>query len=68
MILQIASVLTFLARFPEIGAVYEADESGRTREIGWRRYRIFCPPPSAYPRVDFVLAWHSARQEPCLPE
>lgn len=57
-----------LAQFPEIGAVYEADESGRTREINCRRYRIFYRPRAAERRVDIILVWHSARQEPQLPE
>lgn len=56
-----------LARFPQIGAVYEADESGRTREIVCRQYRIFYRPQAADRRVDIVLVWHSARQEPRLP-
>jgi plasmid stabilization system protein ParE len=57
-----------LARFPEIGAVYEADESGRTREIVCRQDRVFYRPQSASRRVDVVLVWHSARREPRLPE
>ena len=57
-----------LARFPEIGAVYEADESGRTREIVCRKYRIFYRPRPADRRVDIVLVWHSTRREPRLPE
>lgn len=56
-----------LARFPEIGAVYEADESGRTREIVCRQYRIFYRPRAIDQRVDVVLVWHSARREPRLP-
>ena len=56
-----------LARFPDIGAVYEADESGRTREIACRRYRIFYRPRAAERRIDIILVWHSSRQEPQLP-
>lgn len=52
-----------LSRLPEIGAVYEADESGRTREISCRRYRIFYRPRAEKRRVDVVLVWHSA--PPC---
>lgn len=57
-----------LAQFPEIGAVYEADESGQTREITCRRYRIFYRPRATDRRVDVILVWHSARQEPQLPQ
>ncbi len=56
-----------LAKFPEIGAVYEADESGRTREIGCRQYRIFYRLRKSHRRVDIILVWHSSRQEPQLP-
>lgn len=56
-----------LARFPDIGAVYEPDETGQTREIVCRRYRIFYRPRLAERRVDIILVWHSARQEPQLP-
>jgi len=56
-----------LARFPEIGAVYEGDESGRTREIVCRQYRIFYRPRAADRRVDVILVWHSARREPRPP-
>lgn len=56
-----------LAKFPEIGAVYEGDESGRTREINCYRYRIFYRVRADQRRVDIILLWHSARQEPQLP-
>jgi plasmid stabilization system protein ParE len=56
-----------LARLPEIGAVSEADESGRTREIACHQYRIFYRPRAADRRVDVILVWHSARREPRLP-
>lgn len=57
-----------LARLPEIGAVYEPDESGRTREIACRQYRIFYRLRPTERRVEVVLVWHSARREPRLPE
>ena len=57
-----------LAKFPEIGALYEPDESGLTREIACQRYRIFYRPRAAERRVDVILVWHSARQEPRLPQ
>lgn len=57
-----------LARFPEIGPVYEADASGRTREIVCRGYRIFYRPRAEDRRIDVILVWHSARQTPRLPE
>lgn len=56
-----------LARLPEIGPVYEADESGRTREILCRQYRVFDRPAAAERRVDVVLVWHAARRDPRLP-
>jgi plasmid stabilization system protein ParE len=57
-----------LARFPEIGAIYEEDTSGRTREILCRQYRIFYRPRAETRRVDVILVWHSARREPRLPD
>jgi plasmid stabilization system protein ParE len=56
-----------LARFPRIGPIYEADESGRTREIMCRQYRIFYRLREAEQRVEVLLVWHSARREPRLP-
>ncbi|MBL8828811.1 MAG: type II toxin-antitoxin system RelE/ParE family toxin [Planctomycetaceae bacterium] len=56
-----------LAQFPEIGAMYEGDECGRTREINCYRYRIFYRVRPVERRVDIILLWHSARQEPQLP-
>ena len=57
-----------LARFPEIGPVYERDESGRTREIVCRQYRIFYRLQEAERRAEILTVWHSARREPRLPE
>jgi plasmid stabilization system protein ParE len=57
-----------LAKLPEIGAVYEPDESGRTREIACHPYRIFYRPRADDCRVDVILVWHSARREPRLPK
>ena len=57
-----------LRRFPEIGAVYGADDSGSTREITCRQFRIFYRPNAENRRVDVVLVWHSARREPRLSE
>ena len=57
-----------LTRFPEIGAVHEADESGRTREIVCRQYRVFYRLREADRLVTVVLVRHSARREPRLPE
>jgi plasmid stabilization system protein ParE len=57
-----------LARFPEIGPVYEREESGRTREIVCRQYRVFYRLAEAEHRVEVLTVWHSARREPRLPK
>lgn len=57
-----------LTRFPEIGAVYERDESRRTREIVSRQYRIFYRLQMEKHRVEVLAIWHSARREPRLPK
>jgi plasmid stabilization system protein ParE len=53
-----------LKRFPELGAVYEIDESGRTREIVCRPYRIFYRLGIDDRCVYVILVWHSSRREP----
>jgi plasmid stabilization system protein ParE len=57
-----------LARFPMIGPTYERDRTGRTREILCRRYRIFYRVVEEKRRVEILTVWHSARQEPKLPD
>ena len=57
-----------LARFPQIGPVYERDESGRTREIVCRQYRVFYRLNESGHRVEILTVWHSARREPRLPQ
>jgi plasmid stabilization system protein ParE len=56
-----------LARFPEIGPVYERDRSGRTREIVCRQYRIFYRLAEPERRIEVLVVWHSSRREPRLP-
>ena len=56
-----------LRRFPEIGAVYEKDRSGRTREIVCRDYRIFYRPDLTSREVRILLVRHASRREPRLP-
>lgn len=56
-----------LARFPEIGPVYERDESGKVREILCRQYRIFYRLQESAHRVEVLTIWHAARREPRLP-
>jgi plasmid stabilization system protein ParE len=57
-----------LALFPEIGPVYDRDESGRTREIVCRQYRVFYQLQESAHRVEVLTIWHSKRREPQLPE
>jgi plasmid stabilization system protein ParE len=59
--------VAMLARFPEIGPVYERDRSGRTREVACRQYRIFYRLAESERRVQILAVWHSSRREPRLP-
>jgi plasmid stabilization system protein ParE len=56
-----------LACFPRIGPVYERDQTGRTREILCRQYRIFYRATEDLQRVEILTLWHAARREPTLP-
>lgn len=56
-----------LTRHPEIGPVYEPEESGLTRHIVCRNYLIFYRPVAASKIIYIVLVWHTARREPDLP-
>jgi plasmid stabilization system protein ParE len=50
-----------LAKFPEIGPVYERDRSGRTRDVVCRQYRIFYRLAESERRVEVLVVWHSSR-------
>jgi plasmid stabilization system protein ParE len=52
---------------PFIGAVYEKDRKGRTREILSGKYRIFYRVDEAAKRVEVLAVWHGARRDPKLP-
>jgi toxin ParE1/3/4 len=56
-----------LSRLPFMGAVYEKDRKGRTREILSGKYRIFYRMDEASRRVEILTVWHGARREPRLP-
>jgi plasmid stabilization system protein ParE len=57
-----------LQQLPLIGAVYERDRGGRTREINCRSYRIFYRVDDARKRVEILTVWHGARKEPTMPD
>lgn len=57
-----------LQRLPYIGPTYEKDESGRTREVLCRQYRICYRVQEANHRVEILTIWHSSRREPRLPD
>jgi toxin ParE1/3/4 len=56
-----------LRLFPFIGPVYERDETGQTREILCKNYRIFYQVNETARRVEILAVWHSSRDEPDLP-
>ena len=53
-----------LSRFPFIGPVYPRDRRGTTREIVYRKYRIFYRVAEAERRVEILTVWHGARRDP----
>ena len=57
-----------LRQLPLIGAIYERDRAGRTREILCRSYRIFYRVDATRKRVEILTVWHGARKEPRLPD
>jgi plasmid stabilization system protein ParE len=65
---QLLESVEVLRRFPFLGPSYEKDQSGRTREIACRQYRVFYRVMEADHRVEVVTVWHSSRREPRLPE
>ena len=66
--LSILDHVESLARFPHIGPKYEPDQSGRSREIVCKPYRIFYRLDDAAKKVEVLTVWHGSRQEPELPE
>jgi plasmid stabilization system protein ParE len=53
-----------LRRSPYLGAVYERDRTGRTRETGYRVYRIFYEVREDLRRVEILHVRHGRRDEP----
>ena len=53
-----------LGRFPYLGAVYERDRSGRTRETSYGNYRIFSEVMDDRRRVEILHIRHARRDEP----
>jgi plasmid stabilization system protein ParE len=53
-----------LRRSPYLGAVYERDRSGRTRETSFRQYRIFYEVRDDLRRVEILHVRHGRRSEP----
>jgi toxin ParE1/3/4 len=53
-----------LGRHPYLGAVYERDRSGRTRETSHRMYRIFYEVFEDQGRVEILHIRHGRQDEP----
>ena len=53
-----------LRRSPYLGAAYERDRSGRTRETSYRDYRIFYEVSEDLRRVEIQHVRHPRRDEP----
>lgn len=64
--LAILDELDAVARHPFMGAVYQRDRSGQTREVVCGSYRIFYSVDESAKEIQVLLAWHSARAEPNL--
>ena len=58
--------VTILAKFPFIGPAYPRGAQGPLREIVFRSYRIFYDVSEESGRVEILLVWHAARDEPTL--
>jgi plasmid stabilization system protein ParE len=56
--------LDAIAQQPLMGAVYERDRTGQTREVVSGSYRIFYSVDEAAKLINVTLVWHSARSEP----
>lgn len=53
-----------LGQSPYVGAVYERDRFGRTRETTYRMYRIFYEVRDELRRVEILHVRHGRRDEP----
>jgi len=56
-----------LATFPLIGPLYARDRHGLTREIVFRKLRIFYHVKEEQNEVFILCVWHGSRDEPRLP-
>jgi plasmid stabilization system protein ParE len=56
-----------LGQFPRSGAVYKRRRGFEVRQITYRKYRILYRVKHRLNRVEVLLVWHGARQEPKLP-
>ena len=66
--LAVLDHVDLLARLPFIGPRYERDQTGRAREIVCGTYRIFYRVNETEKKVEILTIWHSAREEPTLPD
>jgi plasmid stabilization system protein ParE len=64
--LAILDELDAVAHHPLMGAVYQRDHSGQTREVVCGSYRIFYSVNESAKAIEVLLIWHSARDEPDL--
>jgi toxin ParE1/3/4 len=67
-ITAILNRVELLKTVPLMGRVYSKDPSGRTREVICGNYRIFYRVLEDAGRVEILTVWHSARDEPQLPD
>jgi toxin ParE1/3/4 len=56
-----------LQTFPRIGGVYRSSGKSPIRKIVSGKYRIFYRVLEVEKRVEILLVWHGARQDPDLP-
>lgn len=64
---ELLGTVATLGRFPFLGPIYERDQTGRTREVMCRKYRVFYRVDEAAARVEVLTIWHSHQREPRLP-
>lgn len=65
---RIIGAVESLPIVPFLGAVYPRDRTGRTREILVRKYRVFYRVDDVANHIIILAVWHSAREEPELPD
>lgn len=55
-----------LGQFPRSGAVYLRRRGRETRQIVYRKYRVFYRVRPRLRRIEVLAVWHGARREPKL--